>query len=82
VNKPLQKGSALPVGKYVVYDPPADDLPYVAVLFLPEQRPRAFLFGSAEEAETFLTSSAVEIADAESPPRPARKRIAPAAPGH
>lgn len=54
-----QKQSSVPVGKYVVYDPPADDLPYVAVLFLPEQRPRAFLFGSAEEAETFLTSNAV-----------------------
>lgn len=50
----------LPVGKYVVYDPPASDLPYVAVLFLPEQRPRVFLFDNAEDAETFLTSHALE----------------------
>jgi hypothetical protein len=60
VSIPRQKGYSFPVGKYVVYDPPADDLPYVAVLFLPEQRPRAFLFGSAEEAEAFLTSNAIE----------------------
>lgn len=48
------------VGKYVVYDPPAVDLPYVAVLFLPEQRPKAFLFDNAEDAKTFLTSQAIE----------------------
>ena len=45
-------------GVYVVYDPPADDLPCVAVLFLPEQKPREFLFRTAEEAETFLMSHA------------------------
>ena len=40
MRTPTQDKLAPPVGKYVVYDPPADDLPYVAVLFLPEQRPK------------------------------------------
>ena len=53
-----QEKLASPVGVYVVYDPPADDLPCVAVLFLPEQKPREFLFRTAEEAETFLMSHA------------------------
>lgn len=53
-----QEKPASPTGKYVVYDPPADGLPYVAVLFLPEQKPRAFLFHTADEAEAFLTSHA------------------------
>jgi hypothetical protein len=48
-----------PAGRYVVYDPPAAGLPYVAVLFMPEMKPRAFVFQSAEEAEAFLTSQAI-----------------------
>ena len=48
-----------PAGRYVVYDPPAADLPFVAVLFLPERHPKAFLFRTAEEAETFLKSHAL-----------------------
>lgn len=48
-----------PAGKFVVYDPPADGLPYVAVLFKPRMRPRAFLFQSLEEAKAFMTSQAI-----------------------
>ncbi|RLP22016.1 hypothetical protein D8676_26250 [Mesorhizobium sp. YM1C-6-2] len=60
MRTPTQDKLAPPVGKYVVYDPPADGLPYVAVLFLPEQRPKVFFFDNAEDAETFLTSHAIE----------------------
>jgi hypothetical protein len=51
-----------PVGKYVVYDPPRPGLPYIAVLFRPEVRPRVFIFRTAEEATSFVTSNAVTFA--------------------
>ena len=52
--------SPRPVGKYVVYDPPADGLPHVAVLFMPGERPRAFLFETGEEAEAFFKINVIE----------------------
>lgn len=47
-----------PVAEYVVYDPPAPGLPYLAVLFRPGLRPRAFVFQTFEQATEFLTSQA------------------------
>lgn len=52
-----------PVRKYVVYDPPQEGLPYVAVLFQPDAAPRAFIFPTAEEATSFLTSNALPLSD-------------------
>jgi hypothetical protein len=67
VNARKQDKPGPPVGKYVVYDPPADSLPYVAVLFLAEQRPQVFFFKSAGEAEAFLTSNALQRLEATTP---------------
>ncbi len=47
-------------GKYVVYDPPEAGLPYVAVLFMPGSRPKAFIFDTEEEAVLSLTSNALQ----------------------
>jgi len=47
-----------PVAKYVVYDPPAPGLPYLAVLFRPDMPPRAFMFQTFDEATDFLTAQA------------------------
>ena len=48
------------VGKYVVYDPPVRGLPYLALLFSPDARPRVFVFETQKEAIAFLTSNAEE----------------------
>jgi hypothetical protein len=52
-----------PVGKYVVYDPPQPELPFLAVLFMPGLRPRAFAFETYGEAREFLTANAVAAVD-------------------
>lgn len=51
------------VNKYVVYDPPVAGLPYLAVLFQPNETPRVFMFETEEEAIAFLTSSAEPLDD-------------------
>lgn len=65
------------VAKYVVYDPPSTGLPYLAALFVPDTPPRVFVFQSFEQAEEFLTSSALEelgpVADARQATRPEAK---------
>lgn len=47
------------LGKYVVYDPPDADLPYLAVLFMPGDTPRVFVFDTYGQAVRFLTDDAV-----------------------
>lgn len=66
----------MPVGKYVVYDPPAPDMPYLAVLFTHDAAPRVFMFDTYEHATKFLTSNAIENHGKERRPAraPARRR--------
>jgi hypothetical protein len=58
------------LSKYVVYDPPASGLPYIAVLFQPDARPRVFIFQTSEEATTFLTGDATAQLSDQAPQQP------------
>jgi hypothetical protein len=48
------------VTTYAIYEPPAPDLPYLGVLFVPGSQPRVFIFKTYQQAKKFLTDHALQ----------------------